>query len=1097
MKHFLLLLFIGSTSFFFGQGTFSCNGGDWNNALTWSLDSGADVDGIPDGDDDVTIAGKSVNVTANAAYGTLVYESTGTPEPTLTVDVGISLTGNEITITANGKITPGVRTVTFDIAGGGTVSCSSLDLTTTKANGNVRFNINDGGTLTITNDLTMSSFGVDTDIQLSASTGTGNTLNLGGAITGIATSDGIIDMGSTSGVSTFNYNGTAAQTIQFDDPTDLIYSDIQVSNTDNATLVSGLLSTNVTGNLTISAGGVFSDGGFSNVFTGDITNAGTYNGAGTMNLTGVLTNSLGGVFNDGGAGTVINGDITNAGTYVGSGALTLTGNLTNSVGGVFNDGGSGTVINGDITNAGSYNGQSGSLDISGDFTNSGTFTSSGFNINIAGSWNNTGTYTYFSGDNVTFDGSALSTITGATNWYELTVNKSPGGVTISSGAQSIHGILDLDQGTFTSGGLVTLISDATSTGQMDNTDGATFAGDLTVQRRIAKTMQSFVSLGSPVSGTTLASWQDDNIIYTGDGVGSFTGADFETFGWHNTYWYDEGAANGVMNNGFTKATATSQSVGASNDYKAFHIYTDAVTYNLDVTGAPNTGAVNIPLEYDGSFAGNQAGWNLIANPYPCTIDWESIHGGGLGTLIDGYFVYNDGLSNYDYYDGGVNAGLVAATQFIPHTQGFWVRSTGLTALAITEADKNTTDQPFYKSSSTNLMRIGLAGNINTFGDAAVLIEGSNYTINYDVDIDVQKFTTLDPDKAPSLYMVTPDGYDVCFNKIPSVSVSIPLVAKAGTIAQGDYTLNFDIPTDFMLGACMTLEDLHTGNTVDLRVDTSYTYATSDTTTQARFIIHIVKDFNTQVVDLTCFETTDGLVTIDGSGITGSMFELLDGAGNVVFSGAATNDSIEFTNVPAGNYEVATNHVGSCSIGNLSISVIEPAQVIANFDLVEDTVYLSQGGLLEVNNLSSSANSAWDFGDGNTSIDENPTHIYTAPGIYQVMLSADNENIGQCTEVTSKNAVVMNGPLSIIDMQLEENTNAFVNNGKVVVDFDLEDHSNAEVTLVDVNGKVILSKEYAISSGRMDLVNTDELASGVYFVNITIEGQRKSHKLFID
>ena len=395
------------------------------------------------------------------------------------------------------------------------------------------------------------------------------------------------------------------------------------------------------------------------------------------------------------------------------------------------------------------------------------------------------------------------------------------------------------------------------------------------------------------------------------------------------------------------------------------------------------------------------------------------------------------------------------------------------------------------------MRIGLAGNINTFGDAAVLIEGSNYTINYDVDIDVQKFTTLDPDKAPSLYMVTPDGYDVCFNKIPSVSVSIPLVAKAGTIAQGDYTLNFDIPTDFMLGACMTLEDLHTGNTVDLRVDTSYTYATSDTTTQARFIIHIVKDFNTQVVDLTCFETTDGLVTIDGSGITGSMFELLDGAGNVVFSGAATNDSIEFTNVPAGNYEVATNHVGSCSIGNLSISVIEPAQVIANFDLVEDTVYLSQGGLLEVNNLSSSANSAWDFGDGNTSIDENPTHIYTAPGIYQVMLSADNENIGQCTEVTSKNAVVMNGPLSIIDMQLEENTNAFVNNGKVVVDFDLEDHSNAEVTLVDVNGKVILSKEYAISSGRMDLVNTDELASGVYFVNITIEGQRKSHKLFID
>jgi hypothetical protein len=779
-----------------------------------------------------------------------------------------------------------------------------------------------------------------------------------------------------------------------------------------------------------------------------------------------------------------------------SASVNFTGDLTISAAGVFNDGGFANVFVGDITNAGTYNG-SGTIDLTGDFTNSGTFTSSGCNINIEGDWDNTGgTYTYFSGDNFTFDGALASTITGATDWYELTADN-PAGVTVSSGAQSIHGILDLDQGVFASGGLVTLISDGASTGQMDNIGTATFSGDLTVQRRIVKTAQSFLSIGSPVSGTTLASWSDDNIIYSGDGVGTFTGADYETFGWHNTYWYDEGAADGVMNNGFTTATTTAQAVGASNDFRAFHIYTDAVTYNLDVTGVPNTGTVNIPLQYDVTFAGNQAGWNLIANPYPCTIDWESIHGGVLGTLIDGYFVYNDGLSNYDYYDGGANTGLVAATQFIPHTQGFWVRSTGLTTLAITEADKNTTDQAFYKSSSTNVMRIGLAGNINTFGDAAVLIEGSNYTANYDTDFDVQKFTTLDPDNAPSLYMVTPDGYDVCFNKIPSVGVSIPLVAKAGTIAQGDYTLSFDIPTDFMLGGCITLEDLHTGMITDLRADTSYTYATSDTTTLPRFIIHIVKDFNTQVLDYTCFGTTDGLVTIDGSGITGSIFELLDGAGNVVFSGAAANDAVEFTSVPAGEYEVATNHVGSCSSGNFFISIIEPTQVIANFELVEDTLDLAQGGLLAINNMSSATNYTWDFGDGITSIDENPTHIYTAPGIYQVMLTSDNDNVGQCTEVTSRNVVVMNGPLAIDDMQLEENTNAFVNNGKVVVDFELENNSNVEITLVDVSGKIIISKETNISSGRMDLINTDKISNGVYFVNITIEGRRKSQKLFVD
>nr|MBC8474852.1 T9SS type A sorting domain-containing protein [Bacteroidota bacterium] len=212
---------------------------------------------------------------------------------------------------------------------------------------------------------------------------------------------------------------------------------------------------------------------------------------------------------------------------------------------------------------------------------------------------------------------------------------------------------------------------------------------------------------------------------------------------------------------------------------------------------------------------------------------------------------------------------------------------------------------------------------------------------------------------------------------------------------------------------------------------------------------------------------------------------------------AANDAVEFTNVPAGEYEVATNHVGSCSIGNFSISVIEPAQVIANFDLVEDTVDLGQGGVLEVNNLSSATSYAWDFGDGNTSIDENPTHIYTAPGIYQVMLSADNENIGQCTEVTSKNAVVMNGPLSIIAMQLEEKTKAFVNNGNVVIDFDLENNSSVEITLVDVNGKIVASKQLNVTNNRISLISADLLSNGVYFVNITIEGQRKSQKLFID
>jgi hypothetical protein len=1028
MKQFLLLAFIGSTSFLFGQApdgfpsTFSSNGsGNWNSTGTWTQDvPGTDPDNIPDGDDYVIIAGNDVTVTANAGFGHLEYSASGPAQPTLTINTGISLTGYDtdedgaITLTSNGALL-GTKTLILNIDGG-TASCTSLTISTTKANGIALLNIKNGGTLTVENDLTVSSFEDDTDVQLDATVGTGNTLNLGGAIIGIDLDKGIIDMGSSAGVSTFNFNGSAAQTIPFDDPTDLIYSDIQVSNPGGVTLESASASANFTGDLTISAGGLFIDGGFSNVFIEDIINTGIYDGSGT-------------------------------------------------------------------------------IDLRGDFTNSGTFASSGCNINIEGNWDNTGgTYTYFFGDNFTFDGAGISTISGATDWYELTAAKAIG-VTVSSGAQSIHGILDLEQGTFASGGLVTLISDGTSTGQMDNIGTATFSGGLTVQRRIVKSSQTFSSIASPVTGTTLATWQVNGVLFSG-----FPTSDFPSFPFVNCYQYLEPTHGSDKDDGWDAATGMTNPTGPDNFYKAHYVYMDATTFNLSVSGDPVSGSVSIPLDFTSSGNVTQDGWNLIGNPYPCTIDFDAIYVSNAGDIVDGYLAYSGEYANYGWYNGATTAGGVGsngATKDIPHSQGVWLKSVNGTSLSVTEAHKNATlDPTFLKSSGPEFMRIYLTGNVNTFQDEALIFSHQNYSDFYDGD-DLVKFTTMDPDNAPTLFTQSLDGVDLAFNKLGINSVSIPVKAKAGTIAQGDYTLSFEIPTEFMLGACMTLEDLHTGNTVDLRVDTSYTYATSDTTIQSRFIIHIVKDFNTQVVDLTCFGTTDGLVTIDGSGITGDTFELLDGAGSAVFSGSAANDSIEFTNVPAGDYEVATNHIGSCSIGNFSISVIEPAQVIASFDLVEDTVYLVQGGLLEVNNMSSATNYTWDFGDGNTSIDENPTHIYTAPGIYQVMLTSDNDNVGQCTEVTSRNVVVMNGPLAIDDMQLEENTNAFVNNGKVVVDFDLENNSNVEITLVDVTGKIIISNEYTISNGRITLINTDEVSNGVYFVNITIEGQRKTQKLFID
>jgi len=67
---------------------------------------------------------------------------------------------------------------------------------------------------------------------------------------------------------------------------------------------------------------------------------------------------------------------------------------------------------------------------------------------------------------------------------------------------------------------------------------------------------------------------------------------------------------------------------------------------------------------------------------------------------------------------------------------------------------------------------------------------------------------------------------------------------------------------------------------------------------------------------------------------------------------------------------------------------EPETPVASFQYE-----ISEDNFLEVifQNFSQNATSyAWSFGDGATSTEENPTHIYAEPGTYEVSLTAYNE-----------------------------------------------------------------------------------------------------------
>jgi PKD repeat protein len=90
----------------------------------------------------------------------------------------------------------------------------------------------------------------------------------------------------------------------------------------------------------------------------------------------------------------------------------------------------------------------------------------------------------------------------------------------------------------------------------------------------------------------------------------------------------------------------------------------------------------------------------------------------------------------------------------------------------------------------------------------------------------------------------------------------------------------------------------------------------------------------------------------------------------------------------GMYEVMLSVDNGVNSSNSSITITTLAPPVPVFTVSSD------GLTITLNNQSTNATGyLWNFGDGNTSTLENPSHTYTLAGIYEVSLNASNTNCG--------------------------------------------------------------------------------------------------------
>ncbi len=168
--------------------------------------------------------------------------------------------------------------------------------------------------------------------------------------------------------------------------------------------------------------------------------------------------------------------------------------------------------------------------------------------------------------------------------------------------------------------------------------------------------------------------------------------------------------------------------------------------------------------------------------------------------------------------------------------------------------------------------------------------------------------------------------------------------------------------------------------------------------------------------------------------------------------------------------------------------------VADFSATEQTIYQPLAIATFVNNSTSADSYLWDFGDGTTSTDQTPYHIYQDTGYYTVTLIAYNTVCGNDTLVKSNFIHVMNNN-SISDFEsqygLTISPNPFSKVFTIQMSFD--HYTNLNITLKDITGKRIQS----LFAGRVKdvfLANDLALPSGVYLLQFQTDKENVIKKI---
>ncbi|OYU95795.1 MAG: hypothetical protein CFE21_11700 [Bacteroidetes bacterium B1(2017)] len=446
------------------------------------------------------------------------------------------------------------------------------------------------------------------------------------------------------------------------------------------------------------------------------------------------------------------------------------------------------------------------LTISGQISDSGQLSGPG-SLSIAGS----GAFgTLF------FDQSIPNTSNRLTNF---TYNRT--GATISLGTKmQITGVVTPTAGILATRNNLVLISDSLGDASIAQGTGTYLSDSVTIERYIPGISgRLYRYLAAPFSaGPSFSSSWQKQIFITGLGSG---GTICPSLTQHSN-GFDASASNGatvlMFNEANAIATASTPSVGGATVYtnawtgisstntttliggKGYNVFyrgsraqgcallngnnPTPSNITLSACGIVNTGSFTFTVTYNPL---NGEGWNLLGNPYPSAIDWNSA-GWTKNNITSSIWIYRPATNQFATYNGviGVNGG----SNIIPTGQAFFVKANASSPnLSATEVIKSSLYPAILllKGNKPFEIRASLVNSANKT-DETVLALNRDKTDLFDADFDAEKMhnaNNLD------LYSLDSTGLKYAINAIATLNDGdykiIPLGIGAASI--GNYSFN--------------------------------------------------------------------------------------------------------------------------------------------------------------------------------------------------------------------------------------------------------------------------------------------------------------------